>query len=459
MSGAATPGGGGGRRRTAPLLSALLVGIALALGFFATRFSVAFDVTANARHSLSPTSVEAARALGAPLEVVAVLTPDPVALDALQALLDRYREVKADIALEIVNPDTDPERARRLGASAGGELILRAAGREQRLGALSERALTGALRRLGREGERDIAFVSGHEERSPLAPGNDDWAELAGRLADGGLIARESSLVSEPRIDADVLVVAAPRRPWFPGEIESLLEHVRAGGNLLWLSETPSGADTGPGLDALALELGVETLPGRVIDTASQALESGSADFVLLDGFPEHPVTAALASPVLLPQARALAAVPLAGQTLLPLLVTPESSWTESGPLEGAVGFDADSDEVAGPLLLGLTIEREIGGRAQRIAVIGDADFAASRFLGNGANAAFAESLLLWLAGDDAALDFVTRPAPDAELSLDDTARIVLTALWLAGAPLALLLVALGVRLARARADRMAGRA
>ena len=231
---------------------------------------------------------------------------------------------------------------------------------------------------------------------------------------------------------------------------------MRAGGNLLWLSETPTGADTGPGLDALALELGVETLPGRVIDTASQALDADTPDFVLLASFPEHPVTRALVSPVLLPQARALAAVPLAGQTLRPLLVTPESSWTESGPLEGAVGFDADTDEVAGPLTLALTIEREIGGAAQRIAVVGDADFGASRFLGNGANAAFAESLLTWLAGDDAALDFVSRPAPDAELALGDTSRIALGALWLAGVPLTLLIVALGTRLRRARADRTA---
>ena len=465
------------------VLSLLAVGIALALGWFATRFSGAVDVTANARHSLSPTSLEAARALDAPLEVIAVLEPDPATREALEALLARFAEAKPDIALEIVNPDTDPARARRLGAAPGGELILRAGEREQRLATLSERALAGALRRLGRERARDIAFVTGHEERSPVANGNDDWAELAARLASGGLLARELSLVTEPRVadSVDVLVLAAPRRPWFPGEVASLLEYVRGGGNLLWLSETPTGtggaADeglregsaTGPGLDALAVELGVETLPGRVIDTASQTLDAGSPDFVLLDRFPAHPVTGALASPLLLPQARALAAVPLAGQTLLPLLQTPESSWTESGALEGAVRFDEGGGEVAGPLLLGVTIERlpgpdegggdGRGGPTQRIAVLGDADFAASRFLGNGANAAFAESLLLWLAGDDAALDFVTRPAPDAELVLDDRARIVLGVTWLAAVPLAFALVALGLRLRRAREGRRAGAA
>ena len=107
-----------------------------------------------------------------------------------------------------------------------------------------------------------------------------------------------------------------------------------------------------------------------------------------------------------------------------------------------------------------MTIERSLaslgrgGEGTQRIAVLGDADFAASRFLGNGANAAFAESLLLWLAGEDAALDFVTRPAPDAELVLDDRARLWLGIVWLAALPLALLTVALLVRVRRTREDR-----
>ena len=466
------------------VLSALVVGIALALGWLGTRFERAFDVTANARHSLSSTSVQAARALDGPLVLTAVLRPDRARREALEALVGRFAEVKPDIALEIVNPDTDPARARSLRAAPGGELILRSGAREQRLQTLSERTLAGALRRLGRDTDRDVAFVTGHGERRPLGSGDDDWGELARRLASGGLLARELSLVAEPRIDesVDVLVIAAPRLPYFPGEIASVVDFLRRGGDLLWLVETPTEAATGPGLDALAVEFGVETLPGRVVDAASQALDAGAPDFVVLDRFPPHPVTAALASPVLLPQARALAVVPLAGQTLLPLLQTPAASWTESGALEGEVRFDEGTEEVAGPLLLGVTLERPLGGPlspsvdpdggagavadaapgaappSQRVAIVGDADFASSRFLGNGANAAFAESLLLWLAGDDEALDFVTRPAPDAELVLGPRAIVALGAVLLVGLPLALLLVALLVRLARAR-ERRAGEA
>ena len=324
--------------------------------------------------------------------------------------------------------------------------------------------------------------MTGHGERAPAGDGNDDWGLAGERLAGIGLVPRELSFVTEPRVpaDVDVLVVAAPVEPWFPGEIAGLVEHVRAGGNLLWLIESPvdepGGAGNGaaggasgdagpapplaaalpdaPGLEALATELGVATLPGRVIDTASQGVAGDAPDFVVLSALPRHPATAALAGPVLLPQAKALAVTPLAGQDTLALLATPESSWTETGALEGEVGFDAAAGEVAGPLVLGATIERRRGSGVapQRIAVLGDADFGASRYLGNGANAALVESLMLWLAGDDGALDFVTAPAPDAELDIGTRGIVTLSAVYLAGVPLALLLGALAARLARRRA-------
>ena len=75
--------------------------------------------------------------------------------------------------------------------------------------------------------------------------------------------------------------------------------------------------------------------------------------------------------------------------------------------------FDAGGDETEGPLLLGMTIERDVrrqpGGESQRIAILGDADFGSSQFLGNGGNQMFAESLMLWLTGDSNESDFNTR--------------------------------------------------
>lgn len=435
------------------VLAVLLLCICLASGWLLHRYSFSIDITANSRNSLSDTSITVLKAIKTPIDLIAIVGPNRQQNEAITTLVERLQAVKPDISLQFINPETHPAQARQLSASSGGEIIVRTAGRERRLQNLSERSLTNSLRQLNREDDRIIAFITGHDERSPLRPSNNDWSDVAQRLSDIGLVSRELSLVSEPYIDdtIDVLVIAAPRRPYFPGEIASLSDYLHRGGNLLWLSEGSSDSRTGPGLQLLADSIGVDTLPGTVIDTASQVLNANSPDFVLLDRFPVHPVTRFLTSPILLPEASALAVTPLAGQQVLPLLQTPESSWTETGPLSGAIAFNANDQEVAGPLLLGVTIERKLISGMQRIAVIGDADFASSQFIDNGSNRSFTESLLLWLTGDSTALQFVTQPPPDSTLQLSNTAIVLLSSTYLVGIPLLFLFIAAIVRWRRRR--------
>jgi len=435
-------------------LSLFLVGIVLCLGWLTHRFETHLDLTANARHSLSATTEKVLGNLTDPLEIIAVTGPDKTQREAITSLIDRIKDIKPDTELVFLNPDTNPAAIRELNASAAGELILRSGGRETRLKNLAERQLTNSLRQLSRQQDRKISFITGHEERSPTNLANHDWKTVTDRLSAIGLVSREHSLVSEPTIDPeiDLVVIAAPRRPYFPGEIASLNNYLNQGGNLLWLIEPGSDIIAKNNLTYLADYLGVESIPGTVIDTASQGLASDSVDFVVLNRFPVHPVTAILNSPVLLPQVAALAVTPLAGQTALPLLQTEESSWTETGAMAGAIAFDENSSEVAGPLLLGVSIERRLAQGNQRFAILGDADFAASQFIDNGANQAFTEALFLWLTGDGETLAFITQPAPDATLQLDNRSIIVLSGLYLAAIPILFFVLAILVRWIRHRA-------
>lgn len=425
------------------LIALLLIGIALAVIWIGSRINMSFDATANKRHALSQQTINAVSALSGPVDITAVVGPDPIQRNNLTELISRYQTHNPLISLQFVNPETNPEQARSLNAAPGGELILTGMGREQRLQSVSERALTGALRQLNREGDRKIAFITGHEERDPAIAAAGNWSVLAKRLQRIGLVSDTLSLVTNPRIpdDIDVLVIADPRRPYFPGEIASLLQYINQGGSLLWLIETDLNKQTGSGLSALALELGIEPLPGLVIDTASQNATNSPA-FVVLNAFSQHPVTQGLTSPVLLPQTRALSVTALAGQSLLPVLQTPESSWTETGALEGEVRFNENTEEQRGPLPIAVSIERLINEKNQRIIVMGDADFASDQFIGNGANFAFAESTMLWLSGETDALNFVTQAAPDADLILNNKQVITISVLFLFCIPLLLLLTA-----------------
>lgn len=425
-------------------LGVLVAGIVLAMGWFSERYTHQVDVTANQRNTLTDASVASAQALPGYTNIIAVMGPSANARDAVTSLVQRYQAHAPNIQLRFVNPDTNPAEARALNAAPGGELIVRNGNNERRLQAVSERALTGVFRQLTSEGNQTIAFITGHDERSPLLTTNSDWGDVTNALARVGVNIIDYSLVTHPSItdDIDLVVIADPKRPYFPGEVASINDWIQRGGSLLWLQEDDTHSQTGAGLERFADEFGIRSIPGRVIDAASQQLVQGSPTFVALDRFIPHPTTRQLTSPILLPEAQAFQVTPLAGQETAILLQTPDASWTELGALEGEVGFDENSAEVAGPLILGVSIERQINNRDQRIIVIGDADFGASAFLGNGSNLAFIESLFLWLGGNAAALEFVTSPAVDAELDLSNQQIISLSIGYLVVLPLSLLVIA-----------------
>ena len=188
-----------------------------------------------------------------------------------------------------------------------------------------------------------------------------------------------------------------------------------------------------------------------MLDATSAAYGAESPTFAVIDHqlLPQHPVNDGVINPLLLPGTTALGVTPLAGQSVQPLLLSSENSWTEHGPVEGAVTFDDDGIEQRGPLLLGAAIVRESRDKSdsqlrheQRLAIIGDADMFASQWVGNGANLEYAERLFNWLANDDAQLAFATRVPEDALLDPSSRNILIMGGGFLVGLPMLFLVVA-----------------
>lgn len=416
----------------------LLVAIAVALLWLNHRYFISTDISANARHTLTTASIKKINELNGPLNIIAVVGPNQQQRTAITTLIERYRQYKSDVALEFINPEKSPARVRDLDVAPGGELILQYNDRETRLQALSERSFTESLHKLSQTGERSIAFTTGHGERNIDQQTNHDYAFIATALRKNGIDVQPLSLVSVPRVPDNIstLVIAAPQAEFFPGEVASVIGYVSRGGNLLWLIDSDSLA----GLKALALELGVDLAEGIVVDASSEAWGADSPTFAIVDSYPDHPVNNGLKSPVLLPEARALQVTPLAGQISLPLLTTGVNSWTETGPIAGAVSFNENTAEQRGPLIIGTTIERQRGQKSQRIAIIGDADLFASTWIGNGANRDYAQRLINWLAADDTDIGFSTPLPTDTLTALNKRQTITIGAGFLFILPIIFLL-------------------
>ena len=430
------------------------------LGWLSLRYDYQADWSANQRNTASEATRAVLAGLEQPIRVRAFVGgADPALRQQIERLLERYRRAGADIRLEFIDPATEPALVREQGISREGELLVEYGERKEHLLELSEQALTNALQRLRRSGERWIVFLSGHDERSPNGDAGYDYRAFARELRHRGLQVRELKLASENTIpeDTSVLVIADPQAELLEGEQRQIQTYLEGGGNLLWLVEP------GPlhGLDGLAEQLGVDPLPGVIVDPNTQLLGLGDPRLALVADYPFHPITRDFDTLTLFPVARGLESNDAGDWDSTPFLETLPRSWAESGELSGEITLDPGED-IAGPLTLGLALDRNLDSetdeetehpdRRQRVVVIGDADFLSDSYLGQGGNLDLGLNIVNWLSHDDALINIPAKTAPDRQLQLSSTAQAVIGFGFLLVLPLGLLLCGLIIWWRRRRA-------
>lgn len=458
------------------LVNALFVALFLAaiglLQWLSQQYHLRIDLTGTGRHTLAPASVAAVERLAGPLTVTLYASERSEARRVVRELVERYRRHKPDITLEIVDPDTAPERVREAGVRHDGEVVLRYGEAREQLQPtrLDEETFTNALTRLGHRGERWVVFVTGHGERSPDRQANFDLSVFAAQLRSRGFKTRTLALAEIPQVPRNtaVLVIAGPRTRWLPGELKAVEAYLDEGGSLMWLH------DPGPlhGLERLAERLGVEFLPGVIVDPASQTL-TGNPTAVVIASYGNHPVVRGFTDVTLFPHTAAMRFKPPAGWEGRGFIDTRADAWVETGPLEGRIAFDKGRD-IRGPVTLAVALSRQLdnpsstdGGqvaaaakakasaaparREQRVAVLGDGDFLSNTFLGNGGNLDLGLSLMNWLAQDDAYVSIPVKVAHDRELKLSRAAQIAIGAGFLVMLPLVLAGAGVAVWLRRRR--------
>ena len=413
------------------------------LAWISERYPLSFDMSANERNSLSGETARLVAEIDQPLKVTLFVSPINDSKPLLEALFERYRLLQPNIRFDSLNPDLYPDLLRSHDIRYDGEVLLEYQGRSEKLTQVTEASVSSSIQRLLRQGERWLVFLEGHGERNPYREANHDYSLLSTQLASKGYRIENLNLTQTSSIpeNTDVLVLASPKVPLLPGEVDILRDFVEAGGNLLWLADPEQATE---GIDLLADQLAIEFLPGIIVDPNSQLMGLDRVDFALVGEYPRHPVTQNLGSLSLFPQAQALE---FHGEDIWQqqvFLQSDERSWNETGTLRGEIFNGDHEDESQGPLKIGLTLARshhDENGELyeQRVAVIGDADFLSNRYLGNGSNLDIGVNLLNCLSHDDQLIAISPRPAPDTRLELSQTEQIAIASFFLILLPLGLL--------------------
>ncbi len=431
----------------------LFITLLAVAAWLSNRFPVTFDLSSNQRNSLSAESAHLLEAIEHPLEVTLFISPVNEARPLFELLFERYQLLQPKFQYRILNPDLYPELLREHDIRYEGEVVIEYQGRSEKVSQISESSITNAIQRLMRQSERWLVFLQGHGEPNPYREANHDYSRLATQLASMGYTIENLNLAQSASIpgNTDVLILASPRVALLPGEIDLLRDYIEQGGNLLWLADPDQIND---GLDLLADQIGIEFLPGVIVDPNSQLMGLDRIDFALVSEYPRHPITLNLNGTSLFPQARALEFFGDENWEQQVFLVSDARSWNETGTMRGEIIKGDDADEVSGPLKIGLTLARSHHNDdgelfEQRIAVIGDVDFLSNRYLGNGSNLEIGVNLVNWLSHDDKLIAISPRPAPDTRLELSRWELMAIGFTFLLLLPLGLITTGLRIWLKR----------
>ena len=435
----------------------LFISCVCLLAWLTNKYNAQFDWTASNRNTLSNASIELVKKMAGPIDITAFATDSELVpvRKTIREVMGRYQRHKQDIHINFIDPNTAPDQTRELGIRVDGELVVEYQGRTEHIQQLNEEIITNTLQRLLRSGERSLIFVGGHGERKPDGRANHDYGAFFNELGKQGIKAKTQTLTSDPNLptSAAALVIASPRVKLLDGEITLIRDHVKNGGNLLWIREPKDDS----GLDKLAADIGIEFQKGTIVDPTTQLLGIPDPSYAIVAEYPQHPIIRNLNYLTIFPRACGVKQIEKekSDWDIAKFLTSAPRSWLETGSLSGGVEYDKNKD-VMGPLSLGLAMSRENKGngettetKEQRIVVICDGDFLSNAFLGNQGNQKLGENIINWISNDDSFIDIPARSTPDKEITLSQGAGIGIALIFLVLLPLALLASGIGIWLKR----------
>ena len=388
-----------------------IVGILIAIAYLSVRYPFRFDLSSTGAYSLSEPTVTMLKRLDRPVRIV--FFHDPM----MRETVELYQLIAAQsprIAVEFYDPMINPAQARMLGVNFAGTAVMESEGRTLQVNGGSETDIANGILRVSQSATQRVCFLDGHREADPFSLEAHDHLEGAPGHSHGlgakyvlherhGLgkarhaletlnyKAEKVSLLQQANglAGCGVLVVAGPKVPLLPAEVEAIRAYLVAGGNALFLLD-PFVAT---GLEPVIREYGIVVDDDIVIDEASHFWADVSSPAV--SDYNRHQITRDLPL-TFFPGARSVSPTPqrVPGTSVVPLLNSSKNSWGQTSP--DRVGFVKGRD-VPGPnTLMAVALRRPVAagdapapeGPRSRIAVVGDSDFATNSFfhiMGNGA--------------------------------------------------------------------------
>lgn len=498
----------------------IVMGILAVVELFSVKHYKRWDVTPGKFFSLSPKTVQLLDRLTREkrrIEFIAFVRT----LDRTQVedILQQYAHRTKEVTYRFVDLDANPRLAKRYDVDAYGTVVVvhnfegakegaqaakkeeakaaaLAAGplakkedakkeeekktfRSEKIYDLSENAVANAILKTIQSEQKKVYFVTGHGERPHAGTGREALSTLATGMRDDNYRLDDLLLLRQKDVpqDANIVVIASPKKDLEEPEVQALEAFIRRGGRLLVFLEpdSPRGRFT-----ALLERFGFDIPESIVLDPQSVrfALAGGNELTPFAADYGIHRITDQLKGlATVFPTSRRVAGKtdPKRGITAEELVRTGQGSFTVTrlGMQDGKIVFDPkEKKEGPVPLAAAVTVSLETlaAGEAQakkegepkpapaakeekakeaRVVVFGDADVASDAFIGAQGNGNLVLNAVNWLGGEQELISILPKRRIGEPLFLGDGESMFVRLLTVWAIPLFIFLAGAAVYVRR----------
>lgn len=456
------------------------VGILIFIALIAQQHPWRLDFTESGTYTLAEQTRNLLKSLEQPVEIKGFFPTSSAEEQKAKDLLDTYRYYSPKLSYTFIDPDRQPDVARRYEIRNYGTLVLEGYGKKQPVSLADEQNITNGLLKLISKDQKKVYFLTGHGERSSASTEKRGYSSVRSALEKENYLLEELNLMQKGEVPADaaMVIVGGPEKPLFPEEMERLGKYLDSGGRLIVLLDPFQDG----GLRDFLKARGIELRDDIIIDE-SVGIFGGNYLMPLAAQYGVHKITENFQLVTFYPEARSIGIMdPLPpGIQAHVLASTSEKSWAETNlkllEKEQKAGLDLKED-LAGPVPLVVLVEvnnskpaRDAAAKSSEgkgaskgagsekkdpaadlrqgiLLVGGDSDFASNAYFGLSGNADFFLNMVNFLAGDETLITIERREKEGRPLLL--TRSQSLSLMWVLGmVPVVVILCGLLVYRAR----------
>jgi len=360
--------------------------------------AIKFDLTPNKRYSIGDQTDQIVGSLTKEVKIYALYDETKIGSDPqlkeVNELLNKYTKYK-NIKLEYIDTDKNPsfiksnldpegikdikkddivfvsnKKVKNLSKT---DLFVtqfdQQTMQENTTGSQAEQAFTGAIKFVSSDKTPVVYFLEGHDEKKP----DTDYTTIRGYLVRNNYEVKTLNLITAPKVpeDAEIIVVAAPKKDISLTEKDKLMDFFKNGGNALFAIDPIENSPSLPQFESLLSYYNVDINYDKVKENDDQRFPKGKPYDILPDVV-DNDINAPLNPSslyVIMPNSRSVSTLKNDKEYIKITSLMKSSAKAVGEPT------DLKAKTTQGPLDLAVAVQNDGAAKTSKIVLMGNGSF------------------------------------------------------------------------------------